>query len=84
MEAQQAAGNETLKEIHKKLGKDSIIRMGDNWSAAGLDVIPSGAICLDSALGIGGYPKSRIIEILGPESSGKTTLALQALSLIHI
>ncbi len=70
-----------LSTIEKQFGKGSIMRLnaGENLSKD-VDVIPTGALSLDIALGIGGYPKGRIIEIFGPESSGKTTLALSAIA----
>lgn len=68
-----------LLDIEKQFGKGSIMRLGDNEKRE-IDVISSGSISLDSALGIGGYPKGRIIEIYGPESSGKTTFALHAIA----
>jgi recombination protein RecA len=70
---------EALKTIEKEYGKGSIMRLGDRADVS-VDAIPSGSIALDKALGIGGYPKGRIIEIYGPESSGKTTLALHAIA----
>lgn len=70
---------DALKAIEKEYGKGSIMRLGDRTDIS-VDVIPSGSLALDKALGIGGYPKGRIIEIFGPESSGKTTLALHAIA----
>jgi protein RecA len=70
---------DALKAIEKEYGKGSIMRLGDRADVS-IDAIPSGSLALDLALGIGGYPKGRIIEIYGPESSGKTTLALHAIA----
>ena len=70
---------EALKTIEKESGKGSIMRLGDRANVA-VDAISSGSLTLDAALGIGGFPKGRIIEIYGPESSGKTTLALHAIA----
>ena len=70
---------DAFKIINKKHGEGSISKLGDKPSIS-IDVIPSGSLALDAALGIGGYPKGRIIEIFGPESSGKTTLALHAIA----
>ena len=67
-------------QIEKQYGSGSLIKLGTSDGAAGIEVIPSGSIMLDEALGIGGYPRGRIIEIFGPESSGKTTLALHAVA----
>ncbi len=69
----------TLKDIEKLFGKGSVMKLGDRPSLS-VDTIHSGSVLVDNALGIGGYPKGRIIEIYGPESSGKTTLALLAIS----
>jgi recombination protein RecA len=68
-----------LREIKTKFGEDSIIKLGEA-PKTNIDAIPSGSLGLDSALGIGGYPRGRIIEIFGPESSGKTTLTLHAIA----
>ncbi len=70
---------QALKAIEKEYGKGSIMKLGDRADVS-IDAIPTGSLALDYALGIGGYPKGRIIEIYGPESSGKTTLALQAIA----
>ena len=70
---------DALKAIEKEYGKGSIMRLGDRADVS-VDAISSGSMTLDAALGIGGYPKGRIIEIYGPESSGKTTLALHAIA----
>jgi recombination protein RecA len=75
LKALQAA----MSKIEKDFGKGSIMRMGDN-KVENVEVIPTGSIGLDVALGVGGYPKGRIIEIFGPESSGKTTLAIHAMA----
>ncbi len=76
---EEKALDEAIKQIEKQFGKGSIMRLGDR-ADIGVDVIPTGSLTLDLALGIGGYPKGRIIEIYGPESSGKTTLALHAIA----
>ena len=70
LKALQAA----MEKIEKSFGKGSIMKMGDD-NVEQVEVIPTGSIALNVALGVGGYPKGRIIEIFGPESSGKTTLA---------
>ena len=69
-----------MDKIQKDYGKGAIMRMGDQSVDKNIPVIPSGSITLDAALGVGGYPKGRIIEIFGPESSGKTTLAIHAIA----
>ncbi len=69
----------TIDKIEKDFGKGTIMKLGDQ-PAWDVQVIPSGSVALDHALGIGGYPKGRIIEIYGPESSGKTTLAIHAIA----
>jgi len=75
MKALQAA----MSKIEKDFGKGSIMRMGDE-KIENVEVIPTGSLGLDVALGVGGYPKGRIVEIYGPESSGKTTLAIHAIA----
>ena len=75
LKALQAA----MSKIEKDFGKGSIMRMGDE-QVEHVDVIPTGSIALNAALGVGGYPRGRIIEIYGPESSGKTTLAIHAIA----
>ena len=72
--------NFAVAQIEKTHGKGSIMKMGESPEKTDLEVISSGALSLDLALGVGGYPKGRIVEIYGPESSGKTTLALQVLA----
>ncbi len=71
--------DKVLSDIEKQFGKGSIMKLGDNKHLK-VDVVSSGCLSLDIALGVGGYPKGRIIEIYGPESSGKTTFALQAIA----
>lgn len=75
LKALQAA----MAKIEKDFGKGSIMKLGDE-QIENVDVIPTGSLALDAALGVGGYPKGRIIEIYGPESSGKTTLAIHAIA----
>ena len=71
--------NEALKQIEKQYGKGSIMKLGDRGNVD-IDVISTGSLAIDNCLGVGGLPRGRIIEIYGPESSGKTTLALQAIA----
>ena len=71
--------NSTLEKLEKSFGKGAIMRLGDS-AIENVEVISTGSIALDAALGVGGYPKGRIIEIFGPESSGKTTLAIHAIA----
>ncbi len=79
MEKKDKVLDDAIKQIEKQFGKGSIMKLGDR-AAVDVDAISSGSLSLDAALGIGGYPKGRIIEIFGPESSGKTTLALHAIA----
>lgn len=70
----------TLDKIEKSYGKGAVMKLGDNPAVENMDVISTGSIGVDNALGVGGFPKGRIIEIYGPESSGKTTLAIHAIA----
>ena len=79
MDKREQALNDAFKAIEKQFGKGSIMKLGDEADHK-IEFSPSGSIALDAALGIGGYPKGRIIEIYGHESSGKTTLALHAIA----
>jgi recombination protein RecA len=69
-----------LSQIEKQFGKGSIMRLGDRIEHAGVQAISTGCISFDAALGVGGFPKGRVVEIFGPESSGKTTVALHAIA----
>lgn len=79
VDKKDVALDDAIKQIEKQFGKGSVMRLGERV-AVDIDVIPTGSLTLDAALGIGGYPKGRIIEIYGPESSGKTTLTLHAIA----
>lgn len=80
MEAKQEALENAMKKIEKDFGKGAIMRLGDLAEKMNLEVISSGSLAVDLAVGVGGYPRGRVIEIYGPESSGKTTLALHAIA----
>ena len=82
MEKREEALKEAIKQIEKQFGKGAIMTLGED-AVTGVEAVPSGSIALDLALGIGGYPKGRIIEIFGPESSGKTTIALTAIASVQ-
>jgi recombination protein RecA len=69
-----------LAQIEKQFGKGSIMRLGENDAARDVQVVSTGSLGLDIALGVGGLPRGRVIEIYGPESSGKTTLTLQVIA----
>lgn len=79
-ENKQKALNAALSQIEKQFGKGSVMRMGDTPATRDLEVIPTGSLTLDLALGCGGLPRGRIVEIYGPESSGKTTLTLEVIA----
>src|SRR5690606_17089654 len=69
-----------LLQIEKQHGKGSVMKLGEASARMNIEVIPTGALALDIALGVGGIPRGRIVEIYGPESSGKTTLALHVIA----
>ena len=79
-ENKQKALSAALSQIEKQFGKGSVMRMGDAPATRDLEVIPTGSLALDIALGCGGLPRGRIVEIYGPESSGKTTLTLEVIA----
>ena len=76
----QKALENAMKQITKEFGAGSIMRLGEMGDKLDIEVIPTGSLALDIAVGVGGYPRGRVIEIYGPESSGKTTLALHAIA----
>ncbi len=78
--AKERALQQALDQIQKQYGKGSIMRLGESGPVSNIEVISTGSVSLDLATGVGGYPKGRIIEIYGPESSGKTTLTLHAIA----
>ncbi len=80
MEEKQKALEQVLTQIEKQYGKGAIMKLGAGSSDANLEVLPTGCLTLDLALGVGGVPRGRIIEIYGPESSGKTTVALHVIA----
>src|SRR3954454_21896573 len=78
--ARDAALNNAITQIQREFGEGSIMKMGDDAFAVNVQAIPTGALSLDIALGVGGLPRGRIVEIFGPESSGKTTLVYHVLA----
>ncbi|MDY3982801.1 MAG: recombinase RecA [Veillonellaceae bacterium] len=80
MEGREQALENALKKIEKDYGKGAIMRLGEAAGQMNIDVIPTGCLALDLAVGVGGFPRGRVIEIYGPESSGKTTVALHAIA----
>jgi recombination protein RecA len=79
LQERQRAIDQTLVNLEKQFGKESILRLGSR-AVQPVDVISSGSISIDAALGVGGFPRGRVVEIFGPESSGKTTIALQVIA----
>ena len=79
-EDRKKALSAALGQIEKQFGKGSVMRMGDSQASRDIEAISTGSLGLDVALGIGGLPKGRVVEIYGPESSGKTTLTLQVIA----
>ena len=80
MKARDAALSGALQQIERQFGKGSVMRMGDEGAQVKVNAIPTGALALDLALGIGGMPRGRIVEVFGPEASGKTTLVYHVLA----
>ena len=79
MDENKSKALQALSQIEKQFGKNTVMRLGDNTVQA-VEAVSTGSLTLDIALGIGGLPKGRIVEIYGPESSGKTTMTLQAIA----
>ena len=79
-EDKQKALDAALSQIEKQFGKGAVMKLGDNNAKMAVEVVPTGSLSLDLALGVGGLPKGRIVEVYGPESSGKTTVALHAVA----
>ena len=72
-----------LTQIEKAYGKGSVMKLGDSGANMNIETVPTGSLSLDLALGLGGIPKGRVVEIYGPESSGKTTVALHMICLLY-
>src|SRR5712691_8684650 len=70
----------TLQQIEKQFGKGAVMKLGDHPAGAGFTVIPTGSLALDLALGVGGIPRGRVVEVFGPEGSGKTTVSLHIIA----
>ena len=70
----------TLQQIEKQFGKGAVMKLGEHPAGAGVTVIPTGSLALDLALGVGGIPRGRVVEIFGPEGSGKTTVSLHIIA----
>src|SRR5690625_4709929 len=81
-EDRQKALDHAMKQIEKDYGKGAIMKLGDRGNRK-IDTVSTGSLAIDVALGAGGYPKGRVIEIYGPESSGKTTVALHAIASVQ-
>src|SRR5258707_12250140 len=69
-----------VSQIEKQFGKGSIMRLGSKEAIVPIAIIPTGSISFDAALGVGGFPRGRVVEVFGPESSGKTTITLQVIA----
>ena len=80
VDGRQAALDNALKQIEKDFGKGAIMRLGEAADKMNVEVISTGSLAIDLAVGVGGFPRGRVIEIYGPESSGKTTVALHAVA----
>ena len=83
-EEKQKALEAALGQIEKHYGKGSVMKLGESGANMQVETVPTGSLSLDIALGVGGVPKGRIIEIYGPESSGKTTVAVLSLNVQHL
>jgi recombination protein RecA len=70
----------TLQQIEKQFGKGAVMKLGEHPMGAGISVVPTGSLALDIALGVGGIPRGRIVEVFGPEGSGKTTVCLHIIA----
>ena len=79
-EDRKKALSAALTQIERQFGKGAIMRMGDGTAVRDIEVVSTGSLQLDTALGVGGIPRGRVVEIFGPEASGKTTLALHAVA----